>query len=88
LGDLNDEWKECTQNQIFAHAMASAHYHAYCLDYDRPRMQYGNARLLTGNTQRKCCKQNAADIMSEFHATTIGGVIEQDGYNWTTVQLS
>jgi hypothetical protein len=88
LGDLNDEWKECTQNQIFAHAMGSIDYHTHNLVYVRPGMQPGNARLLSENTNRKCCKWYAAGITNDYHAPTTGGVFEQGGYNWTTVQLS
>ena len=75
MGDLNYERKECTQAQISAHAVGSDGYHDHDLAYVRPGMQHGNAGILTKNTHRKCCKQNAAGIMIDFHATTIGQCI-------------
>jgi len=46
---LNDERKECTQNQISAHTVDSDDYHARDFGDVRPEMQHGNARLLIKN---------------------------------------
>ena len=47
MGDLYDERKEGTQNQISAYAMGSADYHARDLADVHPGMQHGNTRLLS-----------------------------------------
>lgn len=51
MGDLYDERKEGTQNQISAHAVGGTDYHTHSLAHVRPGMQPGNTRLLTGSTQ-------------------------------------
>jgi hypothetical protein len=47
LGDLYDERKEGTQNQISAYAVGSDDYHARDLADVRLKMQHGNTRLLS-----------------------------------------
>jgi hypothetical protein len=47
LGDLNDERKEGSKNQISAHAVGSDDYHARDLAYVRLGMRYGNTRILS-----------------------------------------
>jgi hypothetical protein len=49
LGDLNDEWKEYTQNQIFAYAMDCSDYYSHSLAHVHPGMQLGNTRILIEN---------------------------------------